>query len=388
MKSIVGHLALNENFYHRPKVILEIYRKLENTLFLAAPRRMGKSSIMHYLEDKPKDNHCFVYVDVESVSNIPLFFEYLVKALLKSKEIGKWSKMKVKTWQSFLDVADRINTITVLDNHLEVSASANRYYQAFTDLLSQLQNPDVKVILMIDELPQAIAHIHKHQGKKQANVFLHLLRKTRLDSPQNIRFIYTGSIGLKGVVKKVTSEPVLNDIKSVNIPPFKYKEAVELCQQLFNHYEISFEEGSIDYLLSKMGSFIPYHLQLLVSNLIDLSDDLEISVDNDLVDKAFLQMLLPEHDKVFRHYYSRLKTLFSSKERKFVLCLLEYIAEKKAVTKTTAKGLAAKFKCQQNVNLLLETLKYDGYIYADEEGNFRFISLLLLEWWRKYVLNW
>ncbi len=390
MKNTVGHLALKDNFYYRPEIIRQIYRRLEakDCPFLAAPRRMGKSSIMQYLSDNPQKNYSFVYVDVESVSNTQLFFEYLAKALLKSKQIGGWAKMTNKTWQAFLDLADKINKVVVFDNHIDVSASENRYYQAFMKLLEGLQHPDKKVILMVDELPQAITHIHHHQDKEQANVFLHLLRQIRLESPTNVGFIYTGSIGLNATVKKVTDEPVINDIESLTIPPFKRSEALDLCQRILTYYQVPFEETGLVYLLDKMQHYLPYHLQLLLSQLIDLSDSLDMPVDTNMIDTAFLQLLRPEHDKVFRHYYNRLKTIFSKKERKFILCLLEHIAENKEITKTTARGLAAKFNCQKHLNLLLETLQYDGYIYADEEGNYRFISLLLLEWWRKYVLNW
>ena len=57
MKNIVGQTPRGDDFFKRDNIVKKIYRRLEagNHLFLSAPRRAGKTSIMRYLEDYPQE---------------------------------------------------------------------------------------------------------------------------------------------------------------------------------------------------------------------------------------------------------------------------------------------------------------------------------------------
>jgi len=51
MRNIVGPTPRGENFFPRDKIIKRIYRRLDSgsNIFMAAPRRVGKTAIMRYL---------------------------------------------------------------------------------------------------------------------------------------------------------------------------------------------------------------------------------------------------------------------------------------------------------------------------------------------------
>ncbi len=76
MKNVPTQVVRNEDFYPRPKILNKIYRRLESKshIFLAAPRRVGKTSIMRYLEDHPEGQCCFVYVMLEDVWDVEVFY--------------------------------------------------------------------------------------------------------------------------------------------------------------------------------------------------------------------------------------------------------------------------------------------------------------------------
>ncbi len=57
MKNIVGQTPRGRNFFPRPKLMKLLDRRLASgaNVYMAAPRRMGKTAIMRYLEDNPQD---------------------------------------------------------------------------------------------------------------------------------------------------------------------------------------------------------------------------------------------------------------------------------------------------------------------------------------------
>src|SRR5687768_17960591 len=95
MKNIVGIPAIGENFFHRHKEIDKISSRLRagNNLQIAAPRRVGKTSILHYLKDNHVDGHIYVYVDTERVDNEQDFFKKLLKAIVKIELITSSQKL-------------------------------------------------------------------------------------------------------------------------------------------------------------------------------------------------------------------------------------------------------------------------------------------------------
>ncbi len=93
MRNIVGQTPRGEDFFPRNKVVRQIYRRLDSgsNVFMAAPRRVGKTAIMRYLEDNPRENYEFIYIITESVDNTAGFFKQLLDSLHNLKSISKKS---------------------------------------------------------------------------------------------------------------------------------------------------------------------------------------------------------------------------------------------------------------------------------------------------------
>lgn len=55
MLNIVGQPVSGTDYFERPAITNLIYRRLDvgSSLFMEAPRRVGKTSIMYHLRDKP-----------------------------------------------------------------------------------------------------------------------------------------------------------------------------------------------------------------------------------------------------------------------------------------------------------------------------------------------
>lgn len=81
MENIVGQIASQGNFYMRKREIREIMRNLKANanIQIAAPRRVGKSSILYHLKDFPEMGFINLYIQVESSRNKDDFYRKIYR---------------------------------------------------------------------------------------------------------------------------------------------------------------------------------------------------------------------------------------------------------------------------------------------------------------------
>lgn len=76
MRNIVGQVPRGKDFFPRNDVVDLLYRRLDagSNVFVAAPRRVGKTAVMRHLEDRPRENYEFIYMITESVADAGAFY--------------------------------------------------------------------------------------------------------------------------------------------------------------------------------------------------------------------------------------------------------------------------------------------------------------------------
>ena len=95
-RSTIGGIATGDNFYPRDDIVEDIWNELKkgNSILLAAPRRVGKSSIMQYMEENPIENYKLVFQDIESIKSANELFERIYTLLLnclnRMNKAKKW----------------------------------------------------------------------------------------------------------------------------------------------------------------------------------------------------------------------------------------------------------------------------------------------------------
>jgi len=111
MKNIVGQVPRGDDFFPREKIVNLIYRRLNSgaNVYMAAPRRVGKTAIMRHLEDNPRKNCEFKYIITESVDSPIIFFKHLSNALHDLKSL---SKKSIDTIKGFMPEFERMSVIT------------------------------------------------------------------------------------------------------------------------------------------------------------------------------------------------------------------------------------------------------------------------------------
>lgn len=388
MRNIVGQTPRGEDFFPREGIINRIYRRLESGahVFLAAPRRVGKTSIMRFLEDNPRPGFHFVYVMTESVDNVEAFYQKLLEEVLKSNAISRLSKQKENISDLVKRVIGRVERVKFpfLEIDIQKSQDKETFQAAFEELISKYEDKEETLVVMIDEFPQTVENIKAKHGKEEAEKFLRLSREQRQQANPKVRFIFTGSIGLPAVVKKLTSTSVINDLNVIEILPLSTSEATEFTSLLLANYKVEYQPEMIDYLLDSIKWLIPFHLQLAVQELIDVYESTSEPLDRSAVDKAFSQLLNVRNDIYFEHYYSRLTDAFAEPQRQFALTVLDELAQQGTLTQKAVHEIAGTFSLGEEYHTVLESLMYDGYIHFDESQKiYRFNSYLLQRWWNK-----
>ena len=124
MKNIVGQTPRGKDFYPRTKVIRKIYRRLDSGshIFMSAPRRAGKTSIMRFLEDEPKKGYVFLYVSVEDIESSEEYFKLLSEELLSSEAVGKMVKASEKVYNPVYSGTINYETGTVLIPDISITS--------------------------------------------------------------------------------------------------------------------------------------------------------------------------------------------------------------------------------------------------------------------------
>ena len=393
MKIVGGQTPRGKNFFQREKLMKLLYRRLStgSNIYMAAPRRVGKTAILRYLEDNPRDDYHAVYIVTESVDDTQTFFKTVLDELFKSEAIGKLKKLSNKSSEVLNSMLGRLKSLGGFGVNVELEAAKTDFYAEYKTLVKKLDDTSgLKLIIMLDEFPQTVENILRKHGESEAIRFLQLNREIRQEASANIAFMLTGSIGLPTLTEKLSATKTINDLNVFEVPPFERDEAREMTTLLLKSEKIPYEPQAIEYLLDKLSWLSPYFLQLLVQEFADEYDIKGRTVTIAAVDEAFVHITDRRNDANFAHYYERLRKTFLANELAFALAFLNALSQQEALALPEIKALADSQQLAEQYPFVLRTLEFDGYVFKNQpETGLRycFTSPLVKLWWSKYVLR-
>ncbi len=391
LKSSIGSAAEGaDKFYLREAIIRKIKNKLAlgENLLISAPRRIGKTSILKYLRDNPEKDQIIKYLIVQSVTSTEEFYKKLFNELIKDKDIFSGTDAFLK--RSTASLRSYISRVTGFKvDGVELGKEESICYKdSLFNLVEELANHEKKIVLFIDEFPDALNNIFE-SDPQQATLFLRQHRELRENhSNSNLQFIYTGSTGLKNVVRKTGELHLINNLPEIRIPPLSIVEARELIQRLVLGKQL-LNEGfeipntAIDYLLNRINWLLPYYIQIIVEELFDTFEDDMMPVDNNSIERVLSELVKSNsrHADYFENWKSRLKSTFSHSEQKLALDTLNHISKEGEISYAAFNDISEKHEVEDH-RYVLKVLQHDGYIQsAEDEKKFGFNSVLLKEWW-------
>ena len=388
MKNCVGQVVKGNDFWDRKVELESIWDAIDSGshILLVAPRRVGKTSIMHKIKDEPKDGYIVIYIDTESADNENEFWHKLFNAMMEEDFINKL-KLKSKVLYERLT---NIKIKKVSTSGVEFGDGTTLDYAVAFEILVKDLDIDKKLIIMIDEFAQTIENIIKYEDVKNDNSLLkeHRILRQNPKVSEKITFVYAGSIGLESVVSKINSIKIINDLNNIKVLPLSKPEAYIFTHQLCSSVKIDMNEDAINYLLEKVEWLIPFYIQLLIQELKILSrEDSNRLLDSDAIDEAIDKAL--EHRSYFESWQTKLKESFSIDEYKFAKEVLNIISENYTMESLEIINMATKHSLDEDeAKDMIRTLVYDGYINNNENPKvYRYNSPILRQWWNKNVAN-
>ncbi|MBC9930654.1 hypothetical protein [Chitinophaga qingshengii] len=390
MKNLVGIPARHDNFYQRQREVDLVDRTLMsgNNIQIAAPRRVGKTSLLCYLLDNKISGRHYVYIDTESITEAHEFYKKMLEAIVRSPVISS----AVKFAAGLKDKSDRffnkIKSISILNNALEFNNNLTpRDYHAefYHFLLAYAVTEETSLVLLIDEFPQTIQNIGSI-NPAAAVTFLQQNREIRLDPVVSlkVRFVYTGSIGLNQTVAALNATATINDLASLEVKPLTEEEALDLFHLLLSQENRTVDADGDIAFKEMVRWFIPFHIQLVVQEAALISSPGAVITRLEIT-QAIKGVLSQKHKNHFAHYYSRLKVHFRNGAFLYADEFLKLLASRKRLDKTAAATLATTCGIT-DFRQIIENLMYDGYIeFDDTSQNYLFNSPILMRWWEDHI---
>lgn len=387
MKIVVGQVARGDNFFDRPKIIRKIWRKLEDGshVSLAAPRRVGKTSIMNAIQDNPKEGYHMIYVITESSRSENEYYKTIAEAVLESDCFSKAEKAKIRG-NDFLKICIKsVEEVGMEGVKLKDSGEPD-YCNYLKSILKKIDSS--KLVIMVDEYPQTIGNIMVDYSDEKAKHLLQTSREIRQDKKisENVQFIYTGSISLNSIARNLDATKFINDLNEVKVTALREDEAKVFIDELMRNLEFGISGEVRDYILKKIEWKIPFYIQLMISELRDVYDDNDIEEDIvddvSLIDEAFENAV--EKQNCHSTWKERLK-VYSGQEYDFIVEILNTLSERKELGYLEIYDISVKYemedKCKETINIL----EHDGYIHDNEHDKiYVFNSPILREWWCRY----
>lgn len=382
ISTIIGQAATGDNFYRRDELVENLWGKLKNGhhVLITAPRRVGKTSVLKYLQDNPIVNYEPVYIITESVNNANEYFRKVFKELVQllsgSKKIGTQLKELIKSKKI---TSITLEGLTIDDNQID-------YFNELHLVIDQLDLGDTRIIFIVDEFAQTVENIIEDEGVENGKKFLEQNREIRhrTSLSDKILFVYAGSIGIENIVSKINLVNSINDLYPFNIPPFTPEEAHGLIDKLTSDTNWTLDQTTKDHLIERLKWLVPFYIQIILDEL-DKSEDLEKKqIDQKDIDWAINQAI--QKRVYFEHWYTRLRKAYKGNDFKFAKEVLNVTSDQDVITSYEIVDLATKYEIEEDFREIINALTHDGYINNSQNPKeYLYNSPLLRIWWKSNV---
>ena len=380
-KIIIGPAVTGEYYFRRIGIEEEIWSELikGNNLLIAAPRRVGKTSVMKYIctENKNPDFK-LIFNNVQGINEEVDFYKAIYELIIPCLE-------GLKGWRSkFNEYLNKVGITEIsISGAIKLTAKEFDYLEALKDLIPQFEADGETIVLLIDELPEVLRNLHKNGKEKDANNILGNLRHWRQDPKfEKIRFVLAGSIGIHYIINLINGRPAdINDLKTIHYSPFNDKEFDTYIDTVTAGATISYSQELKDYIKTKINYLVPYFINLIIDEIdkaCKSKNQCEISETD--IDEAMEKVIKQNHQ--FSDWKIRLSHYMPKADFDFVNEILIHIAHNDEISIQEIYDKAQKHTKTDVYMDFIYDLEQDGYITKREDGKYIFISPFLKEFWK------
>ncbi len=380
-KIIIGNTATGDYYFPRPEIEEMIWEEIlkGNHVLIAAPRRVGKSSVMQAMLSKHPDNTRCIFENIQSIKSeveyYQRFYELLVRCLNKFEKGMAWLHTFAKG----------INIEEVTVDGVKFGAKKNiNFEEEIKKLLAETSKKQIQIVLLLDELPEVLLTLHKQKRDEEASHILDHLRALRQNMAIKGHFslVLAGSVGIQHVVKSIEGRiSDLNDFNPVPFEPMNRAEALKYVSWATNGATVQYDAALAEHLLDQIQHFIPYFINLMLDEINKAAKKIQNpAIEKAKIDAAF-EAIVKNSDH-FKEWKNRLTDYFEPAQKAFLNESLIFIAHEGAIDLQNLYNLAVKHQLQDSYMELMQGLEHDGYIVEQGE-RFKFISPFLQAYWKR-----
>jgi hypothetical protein len=291
----------------------------------------------------------------------------------------------------------RIEELTLLGHGIKLAAAKERpasWRPLADDLLRLLKETNPPILFLLDEFPVFLNLVARKHTKEEVETLLNWFRAARQELVDHApRFLVTGSIGLKGVVRRLGLSPTINDFDTVEIPPLGDADALEFVEALACDNQVPLSDAARRHILSLLGGAWPILLQLFVSELKETQP--RKTPTKAELDRIYRECLVAgPRNEYCTGMFTRLKEAFSESECRLAREILKKLCRaKEGFSRGEFEAIHAalvplpeqRALHADELDYVLDTLKHDGYLRQDFDGEqrTRFASNILRDFWQR-----
>jgi len=367
------------------------WRALESqSLRLENERRLGKTTVLRILAATAPAGTRTIFMQVGGISSITGFIEALIREIDEAipEKKGQFASriMKVFDAMAGVEIAGVIRLPQTAKAHWR--EILERCFQEIKAVTAD------RIVFFWDEVPWMVEKIKKQEQEKElaAVDLLDTLRDIR-QTHDNIRMVFTGSIGFHHVISAMEEEGVasrpVNDMRRINVPPLTRADGTLLAMKLLIGENIAVEQmEQTATALYELTGGIPYYIHHIVADLIPAG-----TATPETVARRIHDALTDANDPWdMRHFKTRLRTYYGKWE-KAAAAVLDTLAESNEPLPlgVLQDALRASVQTPAGTDIdrhatlhLLGNMMRDHYL-GQEDGpdrRYRILFPLIQRWWR------
>lgn len=392
LPAALGNYVVGDSFFGRDAELALLRSRLlrGQHVILVAQRRMGKTSLCMEAAIRFKDEFSFFYVDLQHKTDAGDAVAAI--AAVASAHVSVGTKVRA-VFENLIGAIDSVGNENLSVRLRE--AIAGDWRPQGERVIEALGGLDAPAVLILDELPILLTNMMltreghwRGGGREAAAELLEWLRAMCIASQGKLVVVVTGSVGLGPVASRAGASGALNHYAEVSLGPWEPQLAMQAAEMLLRAKSLDIDAEASEEIVDKLGSCIPYHVQLLVDHLVqDAGKRRGNSVSKFDVQRVYTTRMLASHGHIeLAHMEERLLKVLPVSQRPLATELLTQAAVRPLLTANAARALGKRCLPEGEDVLdalkdILAVLEHDGYLER-VQGGWRHVSRLLRDWWR------
>jgi len=364
------------------------FGKGRNVLMLA-PRRIGKTVLLNRLrEESETRGFRAIVLDVQGFREEKAFFQQMCAVIQEELGFGasvlatftdklrqalKGSDAAAGDWRQLLLHTDWRDFARHLLSHLEHDKEGKPW------------------LVLLDEIPIFVLALLESHGMERVQDFLYTLRQLRQAYP-NVRWLFTGSIGMDTIARRHGIEGALNDLEAYSLKPFDDETATRFLAHVAAANGRQMAPTAARQIIARLGWLSPYYLEKIAEEASQQTAGGQ-AIEAQIADRAVEAMLDLDKRTYWSTWREHLDRNFPDPQQTHLFTVLATIARSPQGS-ASHDTLLGELNRGESVSVsqlraYLDTLEADGYLVACEpaEHGYRFRMGLLRDWWRRYVVG-